>query len=391
MNVRLFKPSVGDRELEKIREAFDRSWLGMGPALKEFEKKWAEFIECEQAYGLNSATAALHLALMAFGFPEGKKVLVPSLTFASSATAALYNRLEPVFVDSDPVTLGMSLEDLKKKYDEDCVAIVAVHYAGHPLPMDEIMAFADQKGLKVVEDCAHTAGAKYKGKMIGTWGHIGCFSFEEKKVMTTGDGGMICSNDPDALKDIKALRWVGIDKDNWKTAKRYTDTSNMDAMHWFYEISLPGYKYNMNDLAASIGLAQLERLPEMNRRRSAIIRRYLDGIASMEHVQPLLPFEPENYYYWMFAIRTEQRDELMIHLKSKGIATGCHYTPLSTQPLFERYGGSCPYVEEEAHKFITLPLHADLTNEEVDYVLEHLQTFHLQSKTSVSQISASKA
>ena len=281
MNVRLFKPSLSDRELEKIKEAFDRSWLGMGPALKEFEKKWAEFIGCTLAYGLNSATAALHIALKSFNFPPGKKVLVPSMTFASTASAALYNQLVPVFVDSDPVTLGMSLEDLENKYDEDCVAIMAVHYGGHPLPMEEIMSFARQKNLRVIEDCAHTAGSLYKGKMLGNWGDIGCFSFEEKKLMTTGDGGMICADDADLLKDIKALRWIGIDKDNWKTAEKYTDTKNRDAMHWFYEISLPGYKYNMNDLAASIGLAQLERLPEMNRRRSEIIRRYLDGIEGL--------------------------------------------------------------------------------------------------------------
>lgn len=375
MNVRLFKPSVGDKELEKIKEAFERSWLGMGPALKEFEKNWAEFIGCELAYGLNSATAALHLALMSFDFPEGKKVLVPSMTFASTATVVLYNRLVPVFVDSDPVTLGISLDDLERKCDDDCVAIMAVHYGGHPLPMDRLMDFAHAKGLKVIEDCAHTAGSLYKGKMLGSWGHIGCFSFEEKKLMTTGDGGMICTNEPELLKDIKALRWIGIDKDNWKTAQKYTDKHSSDAMHWFYEISLPGYKYNMNDLAASIGLAQLERLPEMNRRRSAIIRRYLDGIEGLDYVSPLLPYDPENYYYWMFALRAEQRDDLMIHLKSKGIATGCHYTPLTQQPLFEPYADGPYWVEEEAEKFITLPLHADLTDDEVDYVVDHIKNF----------------
>ena len=377
MNVRLFKPSVGEEELQKIKEAFERSWLGMGPALKEFEQNWAEFVGCKVAYGLNSATAALHLALMSFNFPEGKKVLVPSLTFAASATAILYNRLIPVFVDSDPMTLGMSLEDMEKKYDKDCVAIVAVHYAGHPLPMEEIMEFARQKNLKVVEDCAHTAGSIYKGKMLGRWSDISCFSFEEKKLMTTGDGGMICTDHPEYLKDIKALRWVGIDKDNWKTAKKYTDNQSVDALHWFYEISLPGYKYNMNDLAASVGLAQLEKLPRMNRRRAEIIRKYLDGIKGASHIMPLLPYEPEQYNYWMFGVRAEKRDELILHLKSKGIATGCHYTPLTAQPLFKPYAKGCEFVEQEADKFITLPLHADLTDEEVDYVIMHLNDFSL--------------
>jgi len=214
MNIRLFKPSLGEEELQNVKDAFDRSWVGLGPNVNEFEKLWGDFIGCKIAIGLNSATAALHLAITAFGFSEGKKVLVPALTFASTATAILYNRLIPVFVDSDPATLGISLEDLDRKYDEDCVAVMPVHYAGHPVPMDKLMPWARDKGLKVIEDCAHTAGAKYKGKTLGTWGDIGCFSFEEKKLITTGDGGMICSNDPELLKDIKAYRWVGIDKDN---------------------------------------------------------------------------------------------------------------------------------------------------------------------------------
>lgn len=192
--------------------------------------------------------------------------------------------------------------------------------------------------------------------------------------MTTGDGGMIVSNDPELLKDVKAYRWVGIDKDNWKTAQSYTD-ANHDAMHWFYEINLLGYKYNMNDLSAAIGLAQVKRLPAMNKRRSEIIRRYMDGLKGINGMQPLLPFDPENYCYQMFGIRAEKRDELMIYLKSKGIATGCHYTPLTQQPLFMPYANGCEYVEGVADQFITLPLHADLTNEEVDYIVENLRLF----------------
>lgn len=375
MNIRLFKPSVGKEELENIASAFERSWIGLGPNVNEFEKKWAEYIGVESAIGLNSATAALHVALMAFKFPKGKKVLVPSQTFASTACAVLYNGLIPVFVDSDPVTLGMDLDDMKKKYDKDCVAVMPVHYAGHPVPMDVLMPWAKEKGLRVIEDCAHTTGALYKGKPLGTWGDFGCYSFEEKKLMTTGDGGMIVSNDAELMKDIKAYRWVGIDKDNWKTARAYTDT-NKDAMHWFYEINLLGYKYNMNDLSASIGLAQLEKLDKMNARRSEIIRMYLDGIKGVNGIQPSLPFEPEKYVYQMFSIRSDKRDELMIYLKSKGIATGCHYTPLTSQPLFKQYAKDCDYIEKEADKLITLPLHSDLTNEEVAYVIKHLKEFN---------------
>jgi len=374
MNIRLFKPSLGEEELQAIKEAFDRSWVGLGPKVAEFEKKWEKFIGCKMAVGVNSATAALHLALACFRFPEGKKVFVPSLTFSSTASAVLYNRLIPVFVDSDPVTLGISLEDLEKKYDKNCVAVMPVHYAGHPVPMEELMPWAMEKGLKVIEDCAHTAGGIYKSKALGTWGDIGCFSFEEKKCMTTGDGGMMVTNDPELFKDVKAMRWVGIDKDNWKTAQAYT-TANYDAMHWFYELNVLGYKYNMNDLAASIGLVQLKKLPRFNKKRSLIIRQYLDGLEGIDGIKPLLPFEPEMYPYQMFGIRAEKRDDLMIYLKSKGIATGCHYTPLSVQPLFRPWGNNCHYIENEHKNFITLPLHAKLTEEEFRFVIYQIKSF----------------
>jgi perosamine synthetase len=374
MNIRLFKPSVGEEELQMIKEAFDRSWIGLGPMVNKFEEEWAKFIGCEMAVGVNSATAALHLALMVFGFPKGKKVLVPSLTFSATASAVLYNNLIPVFVDSDPVTLGMSIEDMKNKYDKDVVAVMPVHYAGHPVKMEELVPWAREKGLKIIEDCAHTAGGVYKGKTLGTWGDIGCFSFEEKKCMTTGDGGMMVTDDPELFKDVKAMRWVGIDKDNWKTAQAYVD-ANHDALHWFYELNVLGYKYNMNDLAASIGLAQLKKLPGFNKKRSEIIRMYLDGLQSIEGVKPLLPFEPENYPYQMFGIRAGKRDELMIYLKSQGVATGCHYTPLSIQPLFKEWGHNCPYIENEANSFITLPLHAQLSNVEIEFVLDLIKTF----------------
>lgn len=379
MNVRLFKPSLGSEELEHIRDSFEKSWIGLGPKVNEFEKKWAAFVGCSSAVGLNSATAALHLALRVYGFSEGKKVLVPSLTFASTASAILYNHLVPVFVDSDPVTLGMDLSDMEAKYDSDCVAIMPVHYCGHPVPMDALMGFAAEKQMKVIEDCAHAAGVHYKGKTLGTWGDIGCYSFEEKKCMTTGDGGMICSNDDHLLKDVKAYRWVGIDKDNWKSAQKYTDTHDTNAMHWFYEINLLGYKYNMNDLAAAIGLAQLEKLPNMNKRRSEIIERYMRGIREMKSIEPLLPFEPDKYFYQMFGIRAANRDTLMVFLKSRGIATGCHYTPLSMQPLFKPFSAACPVAEKEHYRFITLPLHADLTDEEVDYVIDTLAEFDATS------------
>ncbi len=148
MNIRLFKPSLGQEELDSVKNAFERSWIGLGPKVNEFEEAWKNIIGCKAALGLNSATAALHLALRVFGFPKGKKVLVPTMTFSATASAILYNDLIPVFVDSDPITLGISLEDLDKKYDKDCVAVMPVHYCGHPVPMEKLLPWARETELK---------------------------------------------------------------------------------------------------------------------------------------------------------------------------------------------------------------------------------------------------
>lgn len=375
MNIRLFKPSLGKEELRNIKDAFERSWIGLGPKVREFENEWSKYIGCKISVAVNSATAALHLALTAFRFKKGKKVLIPSITFASTATAALYNGLKPVFVDVDAQTVCISMADLERVYSPDCVAVIPVHFGGHPVEMENLLDFSKRKGLKIIEDCAHCAGGEYKGKKLGTWGDIGCFSFEEKKCMTTGDGGMICSDDEELVAPLKSYRWVGIDKDTWRRAKGYTQVGNTDPGHWYYEISVLGYKYNMNDLAASIGLAQLRKLDLMNEKRGQCIRRYLEGIKELEHIKPLLPYEPGNYVYWIFGVRCERRDDLIIHLKSKGIATGVHYMPLTLHPLFRPYDRECKISKGIWKTFITLPLHADLKDEEIDYVLDALEEF----------------
>lgn len=374
MNIRLFKPSFTGKEINNIKEVFERSWVGLGPKVSEFEEKWAKYVDAKMAIGLNSATAALHLALRVFKFQKGKKVLIPAMTFSSTASAALYNDLEPVFVDSDYETLGMNINDLQRKFNKECVAIIPVHYCGHPVQMETLLPWAKERNLRIIEDCAHTTGSRYKGKNLGTWGDIGCFSFEEKKLMTTGDGGMMVTNDTDLFKNVKAMRWVGIDKDNWKTAQSYIEI-NKDAYHWFYELNELGFKYNMNDLAASIGLAQLERLDEMNKKRADIVRYYMESLKGLKAVKPLLPFEPDKYVYQMFGIRTNDKDGLILHLKSRGIATGCHYTPLTMQPLFKHFKGECPIAENEYFKMITLPLHAELKEEECKYIMDSIYEY----------------
>ena len=374
MNIRLFKPSVGQEELDNLKGVFDRAWLGLGPLVTEFENEWSKYINCKMSIGVNSATAALHLALTAFHFPAGKKVLVPAITFTSTANVVLYNNLIPVFVDVDRETVVMDLKDLEQKIDKDCVAVIPVHNGGHPVEMEKLLAITKKHNLKVIEDCAHCAGGDYKGKKLGTWGDIGCFSFEEKKCMTTGDGGMICSDNVALIEPLKPYRWVGIDKDTWRRVEATEGEQNNEAMHWHYEIAVLGYKYNMNDVMAAIGLAQLKKLDMMNAKRRGIIRKYLTGIKNLKSVRPILPYTIENNEtYWYFGIRADRRDELIVYLKHKGISTGVHFYPLPLQPLFKPYDSGCPISKEIWKTFITLPSHVELSDEELEYIIANLK------------------
>ena len=383
MNVRLFKPCVGEEELNSIREVFDISWLGLGGKVNELEDEWGKFIGSRFCVATNSATAALHLALAVKRFPPGKKVLVPSLTFASTACAILYNQLVPVFVDCDEDTLGICVEDLQRKYDSDCVAVMVVHFGGHPCNMDAITDFANEKGIHVVEDCAHTQGSRWNGRALGTWGDIGCFSFEEKKGMTTGDGGMLCTDHGEFVEAFKAMRWVGIDKDTWKRKDSYT-ADDHDSRHWYYEIEHLGYKYNMNNLAAAIGLAQLRKLAQFNASKRHAIRRYLDGIKpDTDAIRPLLPYDlNDNASYWLFGVRVDDRDSVVTFLKSRGIATGVHYTPLHHHPLFSQFHADVPVTEQVYKRILTLPLFPDISDDEIDYVVAALHEFACSNSPS---------
>lgn len=370
--VRLFQPLLGDEELAAVKSAFDRSWVGLGGQVSAFEKEFEEYFGTAAALGLNSGTAALQLAVEAFGFPEGKKVLVNDLTFVASATCILVNRLVPVLVDCDPVTLGMDLEDAARKVDSDTVAMVVVHYGGHPAPMDRVMEFARRHNLKVIEDCAHCIGGDYKDRKLGTWGDVGCYSFEEKKGMTTGDGGMMVSADRDLIERMRPHRWVGIDKDTWRRRDSYTDTGAEDCRHWHYEVAVLGYKYNMNDLAASIGRVQLRKLGAMNEARRRLIGHYLAALGSRPGLEPLLPYEPDRGAYWLFGLRTPDRDAVIRRLKKNRIATGVHYMPLHAHPLFKLNRDSVPNSRRIWPTLLTLPLHAALTSAEVDHVVHSL-------------------
>ncbi len=374
--IRLFKPSIGKEELKNIKKVFKKSWLGYGPMVAKFEKKFAKFIGTKYCVGVNSGTAALHLSLLCNDFKRGKKVLLPAITFSATAASVLYCGLKPKFVDIKKEDLTIDFQDLKKKYSKDCVAVICVHMGGHPAEMDKIKKWAKEKKLLLIEDSAESCGAIYKGKKIGTWSDIATFSFEEKKIITTGDGGMICLNDKKKYEKIKSLSFHGWNIDPWKRHVRSFGSNNKFSKHWNYEIQNLGYKYNMNDLMASIGVAQLEKINSFNFKRQKILKRYLDGIKKLKYIKPTYPYELKNSSYWLFSINTNYRDELIDYLKTKNISTAVHFVPLPLNKLYKKYKSkSLKNTMTIWKKIVSLPFFPDLENKKIDYIINCLKSF----------------
>jgi perosamine synthetase len=380
-NIRLFKPSIGNDELDSIKKVFKKSWIGYGEQVQIFEKEWSKFFNVKHSIAVNSCTAALHLALLCNDFKKGKKVLVPAITFSATAAAVLYCGLVPVFVDINDDDLNMNVKDLKKKYTKDCVAVMPVHFGGHPCEMDEIMKWANKKNLIVIEDCAETCGGYYKGKKVGTWGHYGCFSFEEKKMMTTGDGGMIVTNNSSQAKKLKSLSFHGWDKDpllRHKQRNLNNSKKSKKNLHWYYEIKHLGYKYNMNDLEASIGRVQLKKLSFLNNSRKKFLEQYLSNLKKCKNLIPTFPYNLKKSSYWMFSIRSKNRDSLISFLKRNKISSSVHLMPLPLHPLYKKYNSKIPNALKIWKELVTLPLHPHLKKKEINYINSKLVQFSLE-------------
>tara|TARA_B110001452_G_scaffold247880_1_gene234237 strand:+ start:517 stop:1671 length:1155 start_codon:yes stop_codon:yes gene_type:complete len=373
--IRLFKPSLGNEEITAIKRIFKKSWIGYGPEVKKFENSWSKYIGIKYSVGVTSCSAALHIALASKNFKKRKKVLVPAMTFTATAAAALYCGLEPVFVDINEYDLNINFEDLKKKYSKDCVAVIPVHVGGHPCEMEKIIPWAKRKKLLVIEDCAHTAGGVYKGKMLGTWGEVSCFSFEEKKMLTTGDGGMICTNNKSLATKFKSLSFHGWNRDPWSRHKKGLSKKNLKEKHWYYQIKELGFKYNMNDLMAAIGLAQLKKLHSFNFKRNVGVKKYLEGIKNCKNIKPYFVKQYKRISYWMFAIRSKKRDQLIAFLKERGIATSVYWIPVPMHPLYKKYKSKIPVTKRVWKELVTLPLFSDIKLKELNYIIKSVKEF----------------
>ena len=364
----VFKPSFGEEELEALREPFKTGWIGLGPKTREFEVRFAEYIGTKYAVAFNSGTAALHLSLKVLGI-EGVEVITTPMTFVSTNHAILYNQGIPVFADIEPDTLNIRPEEIRKNITTKTKAIVVVHYGGHACDMDLILEMAKSKGIRVVEDAAHGCGGAYKGQKLGSLGNLGCFSFHAVKNLSTGEGGMITTDDPELYGRLLKLRWMGISKDTWSREEKDEKYS------WYYNVEEIGFKCHMNDIPAAIGLVQLKKLDRMNQRRKEITEHYNEGLKGLSWLEiPTVKSYAVSSHH-NYVIKIEKRDQLNIYLQQKGISTGVHYIPNNHYDMYRSFRGDTPTSDSVWKKLLTLPLFPDLKDEEVDFIIHEIKEF----------------
>ncbi len=365
-------PDVDGSELEEIREALASGWVTTGPKVKKFETEFARTVGAKHAIAVNSCTAAMHLALEAVGVKRGDEVITTPYTFAATAEVIRYFDAHPVFVDIDIRTLNIDPLLIEKAITSRTRAIIPVHLGGLPVDMDPVQEIASRHGIPVIEDAAHTFPASYKGKEIGSIGDMTCFSFYATKTITTGEGGMITTDNDEWAERCRIMSLHGISKDAWK---RYTAEGN-----WYYEIIAPGYKYNMTDIAAAMGLAQLRKAHTMRDRRLAIAREYNAAFSILPELE-LPPDDPSSEHAWhLFMVRLHL-DRLRItravfadKLKEGNIGASVHFIPLHIHPYYKEAFGfkpeDFPVAYCEYQREVSLPIYSKMTDEDVRSVID---------------------
>ncbi len=362
--IRLSKSVIGDAEKQAVMSVLDREYLGMGQKVQEFEHLLTQFFE-RPAVCVNTGTAALHLALQALGIGPGDEVLVQSLTYVASFQAISATGAKPVPCEIDPDTITIDINDAKKRLTDKTKAIMPVHYASGMGELDDIYAFARDNDLRVVEDAAHALGGYYNGKKVGSFGDIACFSFDGIKNITSGEGGAIVTNDIKVLRKVRDARLLGVEKD---TEKRYGGNRS-----WDFDVKYQGWRYHMSDIMAAIGIEQFKKLPEFSVRRQSLAKRYRNNLGSIDSIE-LLDQDLSSIVPHIFVIKLKSgnRDDIRKLLLEQGIQTGVHYQPNHLLSLYNVENTSLPVTEELFHKLLTLPLHPDLKESNIDYICSKL-------------------
>jgi len=365
-------PLVEQPEIGEVVASLKSGWLGTGPKVHKFEEMFKKYKGTRFAMALNSCTAALHLSMLAIGIKPGDEVVVPTMTFTSTANAVIHAGGRPVFVDCEKDTVNIEPEDVERKITPKTKAIVPVHFAGRACNMNAIMDIAKKYNLKVIEDCAHAIETEYHGKKAGTFGELGCFSFYVTKNIVTGEGGMVITDNEDYANQVKILGLHGMSKDAWK---RFSDSG-----YKHYQVVYAGFKYNMMDLQAAIGIHQLPRVEKYWRRRQEIWNRYEEAFKNLLVFTPA-PIEYEtrhacHLYTLLLDIDNLEitRDEFLDKMTKQNIGVGVHYIALHLHPYYQKaFGcevGDFPNAEFISDRTVSLPLSPKLTDEDIDDVID---------------------
>ena len=367
------RPSITRAAIDDVVACLESGWITTGPRVAQFTEALKDYFNAPFVLPLSSATAGLHLALMALDLQPGDEVITTPMTFAATLNTIVLTGGKPVLVDIDPATYNIDLNQLEDAITEKTRVIIPVHFAGLPVDLEKLYGIAERHGLRVIEDAAHAMGAEYQGKRIGGMGDTQVFSFHPTKNLTTGEGGCVATQDPELAKKIGLLRFHGIDREAWN---RYGKGGQQD-----YEIVMPGLKYNMMDIQAAIGLHQLRELEGFNLRRTELANRYQEALIDWpQWTLPMTPaYDHQHAWHIYTPLLNEQaanmdRDGFMTAMKERNIGTGLHYRAVHLYPYYrDQFGfqaGDFPHAENVSERIISLPLFPMMTDAEHDRVLD---------------------
>ncbi len=369
------KQMIDDKDIEAVVEILRGDYLTTGPNVAHFEEKIAEYVGAPYAVAVSNGTAALHMAMFGCGIEPGDEVIVTPMTFAASSNAILYMGAVPVFADIDEATMNIDMKSIQSKITDKTKAIVAVDFTGQPVDLEEIMALAKKHHLYVIEDGAHSLGSEYKGKKVGTFADVTTFSFHPVKPITTGEGGIATTCNPEIYNRMKLFRSHGITREQ----EALVDTEQGS---WYYEQQLLGYNYRLTDIQAALGTSQLHKIEQFISRRREIVARYNEAFKEIEGL--IIPYEKEDrksgshIYIIRFDLEqfTATRREIFDALKAEKIGVNVHYIPVYYHPYYRELGyqrGICPVAEKVYEEMITLPLFPAMTDQDIADVIEAVQ------------------
>lgn len=369
------RPSIDEGDIAAVVEVLRSGWITTGPKNAEFEEKFCDYTGCDQAVALSSATAGMHLALKALGIGPGDEVITPSMTWVSTVNLIVLSGAKPVFVDVDRDTLMTTADLIQERLSEKTRLIVPVHFAGAPVDMEPVRKIAAGRDLHIIEDAAHAVGTEYQGQKIGKNGPS-IFSFHPIKNMTSGEGGMFCSDDLDLVDRIRRLKFHGLGVDAYD---RQTQGRSPQA-----QVMEPGFKYNLPDILAVLGMRQLARIEDFNAKRTQLAMHYRDRLAEMDEIRPLAtPSYPHKHSWHLFIIRLDahtsklSRKDFMEELKRRNIGTGLHFQAVHQQKYYretmQTHSGGLPNTEWNSERICSLPLFPEMTHDDVDDVVDTIK------------------